>query len=540
MPTSSAVDHEAPPTPPQDGAVAHARGPLGALLARGADLAQDLASADVVTVGAALRAYAIALLAGTAPLLVVLPRSRDAEQLAGDIGAFLGEDAVAVFPAWETLPHERLSPQAATVGARLEVLDRLRTGTVRVVVAPVRAALQPMDPRLAERDALRIDARWSGGLDGMVAALAALGYSRTPLVTQRGEMAVRGGLVDVFPSSADHPARVEFFGDDVDTIRTFAAADQRTHETLEAVTVHAASELVLDDETAATARALAGRVPPLARQLEQLAEGIAFEGAEALVTAIHPTPAFLPDFLPADAKLVVLDAPRVVDTAADLRAEAAELLVAGWLSGSDGSGADRVDEAALDLLFGGADSPADRAGFADWDRVVASASSGGSVELTPFASHATDVTVRGRGWDSYRGDVTAAAQAVRFLASQGTAIVLTTQGTGPAHRLAEVFRGEDLAPRVLDRVPADQDGDVAIVIVRQASPRASRPTSSGSRSSASTTSSARAAAPAAGACPRAAPPARPSWTWRPATPSCTSPTASAATRASSPGSCAAP
>ncbi len=90
---------------------------------------------------------------------MVLPRSRDAEQLAGDIGAFLGEDAVAVFPAWETLPHERLSPQAATVGARLEVLDRLRTGTVRVVVAPVRAALQPMDPRLAERDALRIDAR---------------------------------------------------------------------------------------------------------------------------------------------------------------------------------------------------------------------------------------------------------------------------------------------------------------------------------------------------------------------------------------------
>ncbi len=214
-----------------------------------------------------------------------------------------------------------------------------------------------------------------------------------------------------------------------------------------------------------TARALAGRVPPLARPARAAGRGHRASTAwsrssprstrrpPSSRTSCRPTPSWW------------CSTRRGWSTPQPTCAtEAAELLVAGWLSGSDGSGADRVDEAALDLLFGGADSPADRAGFADWDRVVARVK-GGSVELTPFASHATDVTVRGRGWDSYRGDVTAAAQPCASSPPQGTAIVLTTQGTGPAHRLAEVFRGEDLAPRVLDRVPADQDGDGAIVIV---------------------------------------------------------------------------
>ena len=237
---------------------------------------------------------------------------------------------MAVFPPWETLPHERLSPQPATVGRRLAVLDRLRRRELRIVIAPVRAVLQPMDPRLIEREPLRLSATWSGGLTKLGEELQTLGYSRTPVVTARGEYAVRGGLVDVFPTAADHPVRVEFWGDDIDEIRTFSAADQRTLETVAELTVHAARELIVDHETIGTAKALAATIPALADQLGMLADGVVFEGIEGLVTAIHPTPAHLPGLMGDGAGLVVIDPVQTHDRATQLIDQAAELMIADW------------------------------------------------------------------------------------------------------------------------------------------------------------------------------------------------------------------
>ena len=252
---------------------------LRALLDLGREPLADVTEPGEIHVGPTLRAYTVGLLADhVATLLVVVATDADAEALNDDLSAFLGEHTVAVFPAWETLPHERLSPQAATVGQRLRVLDRLRAGALdgtanhssgdteppaemplRAVIAPVRALLQPMDPRLTDREPVRLHAGFTGGLDGLVESLAALGYTRTTMVTHRGEFAVRGGIVDVFASAADHPVRVEFWGDDVDSLRWFAAASQRTLESVESVAVDAARELVLDAETADTARLLAKR-----------------------------------------------------------------------------------------------------------------------------------------------------------------------------------------------------------------------------------------------------------------------------------------
>ncbi|MDQ3538143.1 MAG: transcription-repair coupling factor, partial [Actinomycetota bacterium] len=221
---------------------------LRALLDLGRESLADVTEPGEIHVGSTLRAYTIGLLADHVPtLLAVVATDADAEALNDDLSAFLGEQAVAVFPAWETLPHERLSPQPATVGQRLRVLDRLRTGAgdgvtdvepasgeappgearLRAVIAPVRALLQPMDPRLTAREPVRLHAGFTGGLDGLVESLAALGYTRTTMVEHRGEFAVRGGIVDVFASAADHPVRVEFWGDDVDSLRWFAAASQR-------------------------------------------------------------------------------------------------------------------------------------------------------------------------------------------------------------------------------------------------------------------------------------------------------------------------
>jgi transcription-repair coupling factor (superfamily II helicase) len=439
-----------PPIPTPTPALPTAAGPLGALLRPGRDLLAEALEPGDLVVAPAVRPYALALLADTsaAPLLVVVPADRDVEALVDGLCAFLGTDAVAGFPAWETLPHERLSPQPSTVGARLRVLDRLRdpgASGLRAVVAPVRALLQPMDPRLVEREPIRLGPGWGGGLDGLAEGLAALGYTRTTMVERRGEFAVRGGIVDVFPSAAEHPVRVEFWGDEVDTIRNFAAATQRSLDTVAHIAVDAARELVLDAETRDTARLLARRMPGLAEQLELLAEGVAFEGMESLVTTIHPTPAFLPDFFPPAAGLAVVDPIRIADRAAEVREQAAALLVAGWTRPDAGGFLIAEDE--------------DVVGYASWDE-VADRARGPRYDLSPFGLP----DVPGHGWDSFRGDVAAAAAAVGRLAADGFTVVLTTFGHGPALRLAEVLRDAGVAAPVLDAVP-DGAGDGRVVIV---------------------------------------------------------------------------
>ncbi|MDQ3530263.1 MAG: transcription-repair coupling factor, partial [Actinomycetota bacterium] len=444
---------------------------LRALLDLGREPLADVTEPGEIHVGPTLRAYTVGLLADhVATLLVVVATDADAEALNDDLSAFLGEHAVAVFPAWETLPHERLSPQAATVGQRLRVLDRLRAGApggtanhssgdteppaevpLRAVIAPVRALLQPMDPRLTDREPVRLHAGFTGGLDGLVESLAALGYTRTTMVTHRGEFAVRGGIVDVFASAADHPVRVEFWGDDVDSLRWFAAASQRTVESVESVAVDAARELVLDAETADTARLLAKRVPALADALGLLADGVAFEGMESLVTAIHPAPAYLPDFFPEVSGVVVADPVRVADRATELRDQAAALLVAGW-SGDDDTGLLPTTDGAVEEY--------DAVGFAGWE-TVQQRIRGPRWSLTPFSTDATTASVPGLPWDSFRGDIAAAAAHVRRLSAEGATVVLTTPGHGPALRLAEVLREEGLAAPV---VPAVELGGGRVLI----------------------------------------------------------------------------
>ncbi|MCM3926570.1 transcription-repair coupling factor, partial [Frankia sp. AiPs1] len=167
------------------------------------------------------------------PVLAVVATGREAEDLAAALAGLLDPEVVAVFPSWETLPHERLSPRADTVGQRLAVLRRLAhpasTGRppLRVVVAPVRSVLQPQVAGLGELAPVSLAAGDTADLDDVVTRLVDMAYHRVDLVERRGEIAVRGGILDVFPPTEEHPLRVEFFGDEVEDIRRFAVADQR-------------------------------------------------------------------------------------------------------------------------------------------------------------------------------------------------------------------------------------------------------------------------------------------------------------------------
>ena len=141
---------------------------------------------------------------------------------------------MALYPSWETLPHERLSPRSDTVGRRLAVLRRLGAtrrepaARCRVVVAPVRSILQPQVAGLGDLEPVELRPGDERHLDDVVARLSDAAYTRVDLVEKRGEFAVRGGLVDVFPPTEQHPIRVEFWGDEVEEVRSFAVADQRS------------------------------------------------------------------------------------------------------------------------------------------------------------------------------------------------------------------------------------------------------------------------------------------------------------------------
>ena len=126
------------------------------------------------------------------------------------------------FPAWETLPHERLSPRADTVGRRWPCGDLTHpgeNGTIDVLVAPVRSVLQLLAPGLGDQVPVELKAGDSADLDDVARALVDAAYTRVELVEKRGEFAVRGGLLDVFPPTEPHPAR-EFWGDEVDELAT--------------------------------------------------------------------------------------------------------------------------------------------------------------------------------------------------------------------------------------------------------------------------------------------------------------------------------
>src|SRR5690606_4483268 len=210
-----------------------------------------------VAIAPGARPAMVAALAQERPVLAVTATGREADDLASALAEFLPAGCIATFPSWETLPHERLSPRSDTVGQRLAVLRRLAHpesgdsayGPVQVIVASSRALLQPFVAGLGELVPVQLQAGETHEFEDVVAALAAAAYTRTDLVERRGEFSVRGGILDVFPPTEEHPLRVEFWGDTVEEIRWFRVANQRSLEIApEGLWAPPCRELLLTDD----------------------------------------------------------------------------------------------------------------------------------------------------------------------------------------------------------------------------------------------------------------------------------------------------
>ena len=436
--------------------------------------------AELSLVGpASARLFVASALAQQGSLLVVTATGREADDLAAELSGVFGS-AVAVFPSWETLPHERLSPGVDTVGTRLMVLRRLvypddaRLGPpLRVVVTAARSLLQPMAPRLGHQEPVTLRVGQEIGFDEVIARLVELAYTRVDMVGRRGEFAVRGGILDIFAPTAEHPVRVEFWGDEVTEMRMFAVADQRSITEIEVETLIAVAcrELLLTDDVRARAAELVTQAAAprptgeaaisgsVTEMLAKLAEGIPVDGMEALLPVLRPPKngahSLLVEQLAEGTPVLLCDPEKVRTRAADLIKTGREFLEASWSVAALGSDAP-VDVAEL----GGS-------GFAELDDVRAAAARSGHPwwtlsQLSDEAATELDI----RAAPSARGhehDIEAIFAMLRAHVSTGGYAVMVAPGTGTAHRVVERLAESDTPAAMLDAGAAPQSGVVGVL-----------------------------------------------------------------------------
>ncbi|MCI1020324.1 transcription-repair coupling factor [Microbacterium sp. C5A9] len=380
-----------------------------------------------------------------AALLTVVPTGRRAESLAAALGAYIPDAEILTFPAWETLPHERLSPSPDTVGQRLQTLRRVADWSGEhplVVVASVRAALQPIAGNLGEIAPLELRAGTRGHeLDRVVEQLVERAYTRVDMVSRRGEFAVRGGILDVFPAISEHPFRVEFFGDEVDQIRAFSVADQRSLPgDVTGVDLPPSRELLLTPDVRDRARALIGGFPAIAGMLEKMSEGIPVEGMESLLPAVSGPLKSLAEYLPEGSATAVVDPERSSARAITLGETNREFLDAAWSAATSGASAP-IDLGAGDFLTIARlrEVVRDRGGV--WWR------------LSPFVMGGEDAeTIDASVIPSFHGNVDGAISFVDAKVAEGWRVVVIAAGAGLVDRARDVLSDRGVAARIVDRL----------------------------------------------------------------------------------------
>ncbi len=404
---------------------------------------------------------------GPQALLAITATSRESEGLAAALASLDPSAEIIQFPAWETLPHERLSPSAETVGTRIDALRRLkawdetRSGDI-ILVASVRAALQPLADNLIDLEPVALSAGGRGyDLTAIARQLVDLAYSRVDMVTRRGEFAVRGGILDVFSPIAEHPVRVEFFGDEVEQLRYFSVSDQRSiGDPLAELQLPASREMLLSETVRQRAREMQHEFPSIAGMLAKISEGIPVEGMESLAPVLVDKLVPLTDYLPADAAIAVLSPERVSTRAVSLLETNREFLAAAWSAATVGAEAP-IDLDAGDFLSLGALRMS--AGARSWwtlssfDSGAAAANDAAADDAVAEGIDALEavgeyVRIDASAVPSFAGQLTGAVEHVRDLTRDGWSVAIAALGTGLVERAADVLAEHEVAARVVTEV----------------------------------------------------------------------------------------
>jgi transcription-repair coupling factor (superfamily II helicase) len=336
-----------------------------------------------------------------------------------------------------------------------------------VIVASVRAALQPLADNLTDIEPVSLTAGGRGyKLPDLSRKLVDLAYARVDMVTRRGEFAVRGGILDVFAPTDEHPVRAEFFGDELETLRPFSVADQRSLTTTIASTeLPPTRELLLSPAVQQRAREMQHEFPSLSGLLAKIAEGIPVDGMESLAPALLDRLVPLTHYLPADAAIAVLSPEKVATRAVNLAETNREFLAAAWNAATAGA------EAPIDLDAGDfvtLNALRASAGNRSW-WTMSSFDSGAliadeSVEDLAASALEEYVRVEAASVPSFAGQLDGAVGHVGELLHNGWSVAVVAQGHGLVDRAVDVLGERELSGRAVESFPAKPEPGVAYVL----------------------------------------------------------------------------
>ncbi|HLX78332.1 MAG TPA: CarD family transcriptional regulator, partial [Acidimicrobiales bacterium] len=360
-------------------------------------------------------------------ILVATPTGTEADRLAHDLCAFIDSDDVLSFPAWETLPFERVSPGIETMGRRLKALWRLRHDSKRghpvFVIAPVKALVQRLASLPDDSSPIVISRGTRVDPAELVADLVTVGYRREYQVEHRGEVAVRGGIVDVFPSTEDFGVRIDCFGDEVDRLTEFDVVDQRSTNEVDTVEIFPAREFAITKTRQERAAELSTSAPFAREQFLRIAQGEVFDGIESFLPFLDDE-FLLCDLLDGGDRIVLIEPRRMRDRVVELIDEEAALA---------GSLAETWKEKGAQEELDAADLPRLHAGF---DRLL-SRSAARVTSVLSTAERPETETVRVGGWPAAIGDATPIARRIGELVRSGSSVVVAAQNASSASRISE-------------------------------------------------------------------------------------------------------
>jgi transcription-repair coupling factor (superfamily II helicase) len=369
--------------------------------------------------------------------LIIAATGRESEELGDALKELEPNAEILEFPSWETLPHERLSPSPETVGKRVKVLHRLHelqetfAENPVYVLASIRATLQPVVSGLGEHHALNLEAGKDYLLPELSLKLVELAYERVDMVTRRGEFAARGGIVDIFPTTAEHAIRLEFFGDELEEIREFSVADQCSlnNEPLKNAEIYPAREVIITPSVAAKAREMQHEFPNLSGMLEKISEGIPVEGMESLAPVLVEKMVPFSSYLPKDSAVVILGPEKAAARAASLVETNDEFLHAAWDAAAEGA------TTPIDLSNGG---------FIAMKDFFADLKQHSLIELSQLPSGEDEVNLQLLDLPNFHLAETSVDAWLEDQLKNGQEIFITVPGHGTAERLQEKLQAAGL------------------------------------------------------------------------------------------------
>ncbi|MEL7186761.1 MAG: CarD family transcriptional regulator, partial [Pseudomonadota bacterium] len=250
------------------------------------------------------------------PLLLLADDPRHADRLEAEVRFFAGEHVrVEHFVDWETLPWDNFSPHQDIISQRLAVLAGLPTLQSGVVIATVASLQQRLPPtNYVAAHSLSLVRGQALPREEFTETLVDSGYLRVPQVAEHGEFAVRGSLIDIYPMGAERPIRIDFFDDDIESLRYFSPDTQRSGTQLDTVNILPAREIPLDPEGVARFRhawreRFEGQ-PAKSRVYREVSDGIAHGGIEYYLPLFFEESASLVDYLPENCVVALPDGAR--------------------------------------------------------------------------------------------------------------------------------------------------------------------------------------------------------------------------------------